>query len=99
MLQGQNVLGVFSGHVHFDRFSLWNGIPCVIGTGLHNLTDVLDNNGIRATRGGSFNLCRLEGNHLSVTTVALPSDQAELHHISMDVLRKYMDQLATTDNG
>lgn len=98
MLQGQNVLGVFSGHVHFDRFSLWNGLPCVIGTGLHNLTDVLENNGIRATRGGSFNLCRLEGNHLSVTTVALPSDQAELHHVSMEVLRKYMDQLAANNS-
>ncbi|MDX2005448.1 MAG: metallophosphoesterase [Meiothermus sp.] len=93
LLQGQNVLGIFSGHVHFDRFALWNGIPCVIGAGLHNLTDVTNNDGIRATSGGSFNLCRVEGHDLTVTIVPLASGQEELHHIGMDVLRKYMDKL------
>lgn len=95
LLRGKNIVGILSGHVHFDRISIWNGIPCVISAGLHNLTDVLENNGIRATSGGSFNVCQVRGNELTVTTVPLASDQRELHHIDMEVLKKYMTQLET----
>ena len=93
MLKGHNIVGILSGHVHFDRFAVWQGIPCIISAGLHNLTDVLENNGIRAMSGGSFNLCRVKDEMLTTTVVPLASDQAELHHINMEVLRKYMNQL------
>lgn len=93
MLEGKNVVGILSGHVHFDRFAMWHGIPCVISAGLHNLTDVTNNDGIRATSGGGFNLCRVEGNSLTVTVVPLASDGRELHHIGMETLQKYMDKL------
>lgn len=93
LLAAHGVVGVLSGHVHFDRFAMWKGVPYVIGAGLHNLTDVLQNDGIRATSGGSFNLCRVQEDQLTVTTVHLPSDQRQLHHVRMDALRKYMSHL------
>jgi hypothetical protein len=37
---GKNVIGILSGHIHFDRVSNWYGIPVVVGIGQHAATDV-----------------------------------------------------------
>lgn len=55
MLEGKHVVGVLSGHVHYDQVSLRHGVPYFVATGLHNLTDVLETDGIRAVTGASFN--------------------------------------------
>ena len=93
LLEGRNIVGVLSGHVHFDRYTTWHGVPCIIGAGLHNITDVLESDGIRALRGAAFNLCRFEDGALTVTHVPLPTDRSELHRVTLEQLQKYMKNL------
>jgi 3',5'-cyclic-AMP phosphodiesterase len=90
MLKGKNVIGVLSGHVHYDQVSIRHGVPYFISTGLHNMTDVLETDGIRAVTGTSFNWCYLRDGDLNVVKVPLPSDQTEVHRIDLETVRRYM---------
>lgn len=81
LLAGRNILGVLCGHVHHDRISMWNGIPVIVGTGLHTSIDVLFNEGVIVVRGASFTLCTVRPSGLTATFIPLPSDRAELRRI------------------
>jgi 3',5'-cyclic-AMP phosphodiesterase len=93
MLEGRHVIGVLSGHVHYDQVSVRHGVPYFIGTGLHNLTDVLERDGIRVVSGASFNWCYLRDGDLNVVKVTLPSDQSELHRLDLEAVQKYISEL------
>ena len=90
MLEGKNVVGVLSGHVHYDQVSIRHGVPYFISNGLHNLTDVLETDGIRAVTGSSFNWCYLRDGDLNVVKVTLTSDQSEVHRIDLETVRRYI---------
>jgi 3',5'-cyclic-AMP phosphodiesterase len=93
LLEGKNVIGVLSGHVHFDQVSIRGGVPYFISTGLHNQTDVLEPDGLRAVSGASWNLCYVRDNALNVVKVPLPSDQTELHRITQAWMDNYRSEL------
>lgn len=88
-ISGRNVAGILSGHVHVDRVSLWNGVPVVVGTGLHNAFDPLRQRGLRAVAGAGFALCTLRPTGLSVTFVPLPSDRRELAVLPEERVRAF----------
>jgi 3',5'-cyclic-AMP phosphodiesterase len=98
MLEGKNVIGVLSGHVHFDQVSIRRGVPYFISTGLHNLTDVLERDGLRALSGSSWNLCIVRDGSLSVVKVPLASDGRELHHITQAWMDNYRAELAKKES-
>lgn len=77
-IRDRNVAGILCGHVHVDRVAVWNGVPVVVGTGLHNGFDPLFAGGLRAVAGAGFALCTLRPSGLAVTFVPLPSDRREL---------------------
>jgi 3',5'-cyclic AMP phosphodiesterase CpdA len=87
---GRKIVGVLSGHVHYDQYATWNGVPCIISAGLHNLTDALETDGLRSVSGGSFNVGRVRDGELTMYTVPLPSDGKELYRLSLEQLRAYM---------
>jgi 3',5'-cyclic-AMP phosphodiesterase len=93
MLEGQHVIGVLSGHVHYDQVSVRRGVPYFISTGLHNLTDVLERDGIRVVSGASFNWCYVRDAELNVVKLTLPSDQNELHRIDLETMQTYLAEL------
>lgn len=98
MLPGRGVQGIFSGHIHMDRFSHWHGIPVIVGMGQHNALDPLHTGpGIRAVRGSSLSLCTLRASGLTVTCAPLPSDRAELRVITLDQLAAYEAALAAAE--
>jgi 3',5'-cyclic AMP phosphodiesterase CpdA len=81
ILRGRKVLAILSGHVHHDRVSLWNGVPVVVGTGLHSAIDVLFPDGVRVVRGGSFCYGVVRPTGLTATFIPLASDRAEIRRI------------------
>lgn len=83
------VLGVFSGHVHTDQFTLWRGIPCFCTAGLNNTTDVTYQAGLRGVRAASFNLCSVSGGDLRVAAVPLLALEEELFTLSAEQLQKF----------
>ena len=88
-IRGRTVAGILCGHVHVDRVAVWNGVPVVVGTGLHNAFDPLFSGGLRAVAGAGFALCTLRPGGLAVTFVPLPSDRRELAILSEEKARAF----------
>lgn len=91
---GRNVIGILSGHIHFDRVSNWYGIPVVVGIGQHAATDVLWlHEGLRMLSGASFAIGTVRPSGLTITFAPQPSDRRELHSFTFagmaEMLKKF----------
>ncbi|MFN4098224.1 MAG: metallophosphoesterase [Pararhodobacter sp.] len=91
ILKGREIAGIFSGHIHQDRFTQWHGIPLIVGMGLHAALDPLHPmvDSIRSVQGSSFSLCVLRDSGLTVTCAPLPSDRHELGISTIEQLQAY----------
>lgn len=99
LLSGRNVLGILSGHIHYDRVSNWYGIPVVVGIGQHAATDVLYlNEGIRMLAGASLAVGTIRQSGLTISFAPQPSDRRELHRFTfadmVEIIKKYETQAA-----
>lgn len=91
----RDVVGILSGHIHYDRVSDWYGIPLVVGIGHHNATDVVHlGKGHRALAGASFAILTLRDSGLSVAFAPQPSDRHELGLMSRDA---FAEMIRRTD--
>lgn len=93
-VEGYDVIGILSGHIHFDRVSNWYGIPVVVGIGQHAATDVLWlHEGLRMLSGASFAIGTLRPSGLSITFAPQPAERRELHSFTFagmaEMLKKY----------
>jgi 3',5'-cyclic-AMP phosphodiesterase len=91
---GKNIIGILSGHIHFDRVSNWYGIPVVVGIGQHAATDVLWlHEGLRMLSGASFAIGTVRPSGLTITFAPQPSDRRELHSFTFagmaEMLKKF----------
>lgn len=99
---GKNVIGILSGHIHFDRVSHWYGIPVVVGIGQHAATDVLWlHEGLRMLEGASFAIGTLRPSGLSITFAPQPATRRELHSFTFagmsEALKKYEASLVAAE--
>lgn len=93
-VDGKHVIGILSGHIHFDRVSNWYGIPVVVGIGQHAATDVTWlHEGLRMLSGASFAIGTLRPSGLSITFAPQPAERKELHSFTWvgmtEMLKKY----------
>lgn len=91
LLKGRNVLGILSGHIHHDRFSVWHGIPVIVGMGLHAATDILAADVLRMVDGASFSIGTVRRSGLTMALVPLPQTRAELNRYELKALRDRQD--------
>lgn len=93
MLAGRNVVGILSGHIHYDRVSHWHGIPLVVGIGQHAATDVLSiAERFTMVAGASFAIGTLRPSGLTITFAPQPSDRRELHSFTYDQMAVLLKQ-------
>ncbi|QRM33794.1 metallophosphoesterase [Microvirga sp. VF16] len=80
LLKGrENILGILSGHIHYDRVSNWYGIPVVVGIGQHAATDVRYlHEGLRMVSGASFAIGTVRPSGLTISFVPQPAERREL---------------------
>ncbi|UXN71846.1 metallophosphoesterase [Devosia neptuniae] len=88
LLKGRNVLGILSGHIHHDRFSVWHGIPVIVGMGQHAATDILTSDVLRMVEGASFGIGTIRRSGLTMALVPLPQTRAELNRYDLKLLRQ-----------
>ena len=91
LLDDYDVVGILSGHIHFDRVSNWYGIPLVVGIGQHAGTDVLAMpRELRMVSAASFAVGTLRPSGLTISFVPQPATRQELHVIDMEQMRKFL---------
>lgn len=88
LLRGRNILGILSGHIHHDRFSVWHGIPVIVGMGQHAATDILAADVLRMVEGSSFAIGTVRRSGLTMALVPLPQSRAELNRYELKALRQ-----------
>lgn len=88
LLKGRNVLGILSGHIHHDRFSVWHGIPVIVGMGQHAATDILTTDILRMVEGASFGIGTIRSSGLTMALVPLPQTRRELNRDDLALLRQ-----------
>ncbi|SEQ14456.1 3',5'-cyclic AMP phosphodiesterase CpdA [Devosia sp. YR412] len=91
---GKNVIGILSGHIHYDRVSNWYGIPTVVGIGQHAATDVTWlHEGLRMLDGAAFAIGTLRPSGLSITFAPQAATRQPLHSFTWvgmtEALKKY----------
>lgn len=78
-VKGKNVIGILSGHIHYDRVANWYGIPTVVGIGQHAATDVLWlHEGLRMLEGAAFAIGTLRPSGLALTFAPQPATRREI---------------------
>lgn len=88
-LAGQNVLGVFSGHVHLNGVRMWNGIPVYISIGLNSTVDLIEREDMILTEGTGFTLFDLRDTGLTATFIPLTPKPREIGRIDVARLRAF----------
>jgi len=88
-LRGHRVVGILSGHTHFDRVIHWNGVPVIVGTGLHNGVDITYSDGMRIVDAAGYALCTLRPSGLSAVFVQLERNRRELAILPAERLRAF----------
>lgn len=88
LIKGRNVVGILSGHIHHDRFSVWHGIPVIVGMGQHAATDILTTDVLRMVEGASFGIGTIRRSGLTMALVPLPQTRAELNRYDLKLLRQ-----------
>lgn len=91
LLKGRNILGILSGHIHHDRFSVWHGIPVIVGMGQHAATDILTTDILRMVEGASFGIGTIRSSGLTMALVPLPQTRRELNRYDLSLLRQKQD--------
>jgi len=90
LLKGRSdVLGILSGHIHYDRVTNWYGIPVVVGMGQHAASDPLQlAHGLRQLSGTGFAIGTIRPSGLTVAFAPMPADRRELNFVSYDRIRQ-----------
>lgn len=88
LLKGRNILAILSGHIHHDRFSVWHGIPVIVGMGQHAATDILTSGVLRMVEGASFGIGTVRRSGLTMALVPLPQTRTELNRYDLSLLRQ-----------
>ncbi|MFV0473356.1 MAG: metallophosphoesterase [Pikeienuella sp.] len=93
-IEGANIVGILSGHIHMDRVAHWHGVPVIIGAGHHAGTDVValpeNFNMLDAT---GFALCTLRPSGLTATFVPHPQTRALRHQLDMQKVLAHIAEM------
>ncbi|MCO6187600.1 metallophosphoesterase [Rhizobium sp. L1K21] len=90
-LKGHNILGILSGHVHYDRLSNWYGMPLIVGMGQHAALDPRAfPNALRMVDGTSYSIGIVRPSGLTMALVPQPQTRVEKHTVPMETLKEYV---------
>lgn len=88
LMNGRNIAAVLSGHVHMNRFAMWQAVPLVINTGLQSSIDVTRTDALSIIEGAGFAVCDLLDGNLQVTFASL-DEPRPIKEISVERLRAF----------
>ncbi|MDL2401876.1 metallophosphoesterase [Rhizobium mayense] len=92
LLAGRKIIGILSGHIHYDRVSNWHGIPVVVGIGQHNALDpVILGDAIRAVEGASMAIGTIRPSGLTISFAPQPSTRSQISSTPLNEFQARLD--------
>lgn len=77
-LEGHDIAGILSGHIHINQVHHWHGIPICITSGLDYTIDLLERQDLRLLEGTTMTICDYRPSGLTVSFVPLSPKQRDL---------------------
>ncbi|MBB6671668.1 metallophosphoesterase family protein [Cohnella nanjingensis] len=74
-IAGSDVIGLLSGHIHFNSIGLFHGIPSAAGTGVAFGLDPTSTDSMKFIDNSGYNLVLVKEGRMIVTPQAMPGDQ------------------------
>lgn len=78
VLEGHDIAGILSGHIHINQLHHWHGIPICITSGLDYTIDLLERQDLRLLEGTTMTICDYRPSGLTVSFVPLSPKQRDL---------------------
>ncbi len=85
-INGHDIAGILSGHIHINQIHHWHGVPICINSGLDYTIDLLDQNDLRLLEGTTMTICEYASSGLTVRFVPLSPAQKDLGVIDRERL-------------
>jgi 3',5'-cyclic AMP phosphodiesterase CpdA len=96
-IAGYNVIGILSGHIHFNSIATFHGVLSAAGQGSAFGLDSTERTGMRLLAAHGYNLGIIQNGTLSLQPFSLPSDRRELMFVTFDdIKRAHYQQISTT---
>ena len=89
VLAPHKIAALLSGHVHMNRFAMWNDVPLIVNTGHQSTVDVTRPDTLAIVEGSGFAICDLLRGGVSVTFASLETPRL-IKKISLERLRLFM---------
>ena len=86
VIEGSDVLGILSGHIHFNSSAGFHGIPSITGQATAFGLDASVTTGMRMIEAYGYNLCIVQDGTLIVQPVELPTSRRELLFMTFEQL-------------
>ena len=84
VIAGTDVIGVLSGHIHFNSIALFAGVPSAAGMGIAFNLDPSTARSMRFIDSAGYNLVMVREGQMIVQPMPLPGAHAELYHWHID---------------
>ncbi len=87
-IEGHEVLGILSGHIHFNSLGTLNGVLSAAGTGVAFGLEATTPDGMRFLDNCGFNIIAVREGQMMVQPVVLPGPQTEIMYLSVQKLEE-----------
>lgn len=75
VIEGRDVIGLLSGHIHFHNIGTWHGIPCASADGVAFGLDPVSPEVMRFVDRSGYNLVTVKGGQMIVHPMTMPGEQ------------------------
>ena len=89
-IEGQNVIGILNGHIHFDSAGSFHGVPVFAGGHVAFTLDPFDTEGMKFLDGSSFNIVSVKNGQFLVNPMLIAGEQKVLRYVSNEEMARAM---------
>ncbi|QAY67230.1 metallophosphoesterase [Paenibacillus protaetiae] len=89
VIEGTDVIGLLSGHIHFNSIGLFHGVPSAAITGVAFGLDPTDHNGMRFIDNSGYNLVLVKQGKMIATPAYIPGEQPVVFEMSYEAMKAH----------
>ncbi|WP_284237158.1 metallophosphoesterase family protein [Paenibacillus glycanilyticus] len=88
VIAGTDVIGLLSGHIHFNSIGLFHNIPSAAGTGVAFGLDPTSNDSMKFIDNSGYNLVLVKNGQMIVTPMAMPGENKVVYEFTLEQMKE-----------
>ncbi len=89
-IDGQNVIGILNGHIHFNNVGVFHGVPAIAGGHVAFMLDPYEKQGMKFINGSGFNVITVKKGYFTLNPMLIPGEHSVIYHLNQEQLAKVM---------